>query len=116
MTLVVMMVIMIIEERDFEICGDSSFSSDLKHFNRKIFFLKIRIKCESKIVINVSALIPFENVEGLGNDSAELDILRLTGQHCVRGPDICPWIGTSEPGNREVMRSAKLTEKMKSDQ
>ena len=76
----------------------------------------MRVKCESKIVINVSALVPFENVEGLGNDSAELDILRLTGQHCVRGPDICPWIGTSEPGNREVMRSAKLTEKMKSDQ
>ena len=74
----------------------------------------MRGKCESEIVINVSALIPFENVEGLGNDSAELDILRLTGQHCVRGPDICPWIGTSEPGNREVMRSAKLTEKMKS--
>ena len=34
----------------------------------------------------MSALIPFENVEGLGNDSAELDILRLTDQHCVRGP------------------------------
>ena len=56
----------------------------------------MRVKCESKIVINVSALIPFENVEGLGNDSAELDILRLTEQHCV-GVQVCPWIGISEP-------------------
>ena len=60
------------------------------------FFSKIRMKCESKIVIKVSALIPFENVEGLGNDSAELDILRLTEQHCV-GVQVCPWIGISEP-------------------
>ena len=44
----------------------------------------------------MSALIPFENVEGLGNDSAELDILRLTEQHCV-GVQVCPWIGISEP-------------------
>ena len=30
------------------------------------------------------------------------------------GVQVCPWIGSKEPGNREVMRSAKLTEKMKS--
>ena len=63
----------------------------------------------------MSALIPFENVEGLGNDSAELDILRLTDQHCVRGPGMpLDWKHRTR-GNREVMRSAKLTEKMKSD-
>ena len=62
----------------------------------RFFYSKMRVKCESKIVINVSALMPFENVEGLGNDSAELDILRLTEQHCV-GVQVCPWIGISEP-------------------
>ena len=74
----------------------------------------MRVRCESKIVINVSALIPFENVEGLGNDSAELDILRLTDQHCVRGPGMPLDWNLRTRGNREVMRSAKLTEKMKS--
>ena len=82
----------------------------------RIFYSKMRVKCESKIVINVSALVPFENVEGLGNDSAELDILRLTDQHCVRGPGMPLDWNLRTRGNREVMRSAKLTEKMKSDQ
>ena len=73
----------------------------------------MRVRCESKIVINVSALIPFENVEGLGNDSAELDILRLTDQHCVRGPGMpLDWnLRTRESRGREMCQVDREDEK-----
>ena len=79
----------------------------------RIFYSKMRVKCESKIVINVSALVPFENVEGLGNDSAELDILRLTDQHCVRGPGMpLDWKQrTRESRGREMCQVDREDEK-----